>query len=877
MALIISDNTNANYDGNLSTANAWYRVEAQNLGSNSTTVLGLGTTRTISVTFANAGNCQGLIIGLYAPSAGSATSLYKSVTVKLQELVLGVWTDRATKTFTASEITSNSTWADGCYIKPFRFATPYAVTTAGGTWRFEISNATGTNNWNLWTSDGTNPFYITWCDNQMSFTSADTIVVMDSIAIDATTTLSASTSYNTGDTARAPSAIVCANDDPTPDNVSLLTWDGSASRTLTVNTFIMLGAHSGFRAGTSASPITYANRGKIIFTNPTTIGSYNGFMGICAHGNVTNTAGEHKVNVFVYGEVPSNRVATLASTANNGQPDIVTTSDMSGVWQVGDLVSVGGTGGSQNFATNTIASFAGTTITLTNNIVNARSATAKVFNMERFGFELAISNTNTAIQCILRYPNNLILSGCVMQGVGWKTGRANNETTEDGTNQTGTTIDDCVSYRASATGVSSFFTSMSVNHKGFRMRRTHLHAMTMQGSFIGNSFNTSALPNPTDGALTVQDCIFQNYNSSNWNFFFPSVITGNHFCGHQSGNNYAMWINGDRITCTGNEYLNNSVALVIGTIVSAILGENRYNGNSVCININGYPVNELSYDDIFGDVIANDREMEFGQNNVQNVVPAFDFELKDMEIDAGGLTLGSSQGPISGTIESILRVTNFDGTAKDDRGYLTNGLFQRTGIGLSDTTTRTSGGYAIRLQPNRSPNVLSWPHKQVLRRIPTGDIQNQTMTLSVWCYINNTAYDAGTYQYPRLYVKYDNATTSYAEATATFGSWQRLTVTFTPTTDFGQIEAWVTCMTDATTSNAYVYFDDFEVQYPAGYVLNLGALDLWANATPVWPPISTLASVGSVWDELLASHTVSGSFGKFVAKLLTVAKFIGLK
>lgn len=34
---------------------------------------------------------------------------------------------------------------------------------------------------------------------------------------------------------------------------------------------------------------------------------------------------------------------------------------------------------------------------------------------------------------------------------------------------------------------------------------------------------------------------------------------------------------------------------------------------------------------------------------------------------------------------------------------------------------------------------------------------------------------------------------------------------------------------------------------------------------------------GAVWDALLSSYTTSGSFGAFVQKLLTVAKFLGLK
>jgi len=57
----------------------------------------------------------------------------------------------------------------------------------------------------------------------------------------------------------------------------------------------------------------------------------------------------------------------------------------------------------------------------------------------------------------------------------------------------------------------------------------------------------------------------------------------------------------------------------------------------------------------------------------------------------------------------------------------------------------------------------------------------------------------------------------------------------------------------------------------------LGSLDLWADGLPVAPTIATMPSLGGVWDEPLSSHSVPGSFGWFVKKLLTVAKFLGLK
>lgn len=74
MAVIISNGAT-----DLHAASGFYRVEASNLGIYNNTTLALSTTRSIAVTFANAGNCQGVVIGI---STSSAT---QDVTVTLKE------------------------------------------------------------------------------------------------------------------------------------------------------------------------------------------------------------------------------------------------------------------------------------------------------------------------------------------------------------------------------------------------------------------------------------------------------------------------------------------------------------------------------------------------------------------------------------------------------------------------------------------------------------------------------------------------------------------------------------------------------------------------------------------------------------------------
>ncbi len=859
MAIVAFDSNNPSYDGNLAAANGAYRVEARNLGTNSTTTLSLSSNRTVAVTFANACNLQGVTFALHN-SLGFVTSTMKSVTVKLQELVLGVWTDRATVTATAATICNNSPTASGAWLHAFKFAAPYAVTTTGGVWRFEVSNATGTNNWTLWTSDGTNPFYYAWGDNQVTFASGDTVIAVDPVTINATTTVNGLTAHNTGDTTRAPAIIVGKSATGNTATDANLKWDTAASRTLTVDGFIMVGAHSTVRFGTAASPISFANKGTLTFVAPTS-GSTNaainsGFQAVTAQGDQVNGTGDWKMSVMIYGEIPSNRETRLSADANSGQPVIVTTSDMSAVWNNGDrLIIGGGTNSSQDFAIYTISSRVGTTITLTGNLAQFRTRTGTVCNLERYGFVINGVSAASKVRCILRYANNIQFSGVEMAHFGIKTARSNNELDDDTPNQIEHYINDCAVW--TTTSSMQFNSTAFAMPMGYSIRRCHTNAVAIvSGVFVWNTITSSIRLPPA--LVTLVDNRVLNFNNMNKIISIPATITGNRFESYIAGVNYVIGISNANIICTGNEFLNTTTGLVLNSLTTCTIGTNRYNGcSSAAIQMSGFIVGEKSTSDTFGDVTPNGRDISFGQNNLQGVTPAFDFEF-DTPI---GLSASLIDANLLTTYSSLLRITNFNNSANDDRGYLTYGNYQRTGTGLTDTTARTSGGYALRLEPKSSVNQLTYPYRPALRIIPTGNIQNKTMTVSVWVYINNTAYDAGTYQYPRLYVKYDNATITYSEATATFGSWQQVAVTFTPTTTFGQIEVWVSALTNATGSNAYVYFDDFSVLYPAGTSINLGAMDLWADATPVWPPIATFQSPGSVWDEPTAAHTISGSFG----------------
>lgn len=846
MAVVVSNGATT-----LATASGFYGAEAYNLGMFSATYLALSTTRTIPVTFANTGNCQGLILDL---SSGAATST-RDVTVVLQENVASVWTDRSSVTLTANQIANSAaSTANAQWIVPFNL-TPYAITTAGSTWRFSISQSGSGTNWSLKTSDGTNPFYVTWCDNVATFASNDVVIAKDKVTIDMSATFKGVT--GTGAANHSVCAIACRSTTPTPANVAMFEWENApaAAYTLTIDGFFVLSAHSGFRAGTSASPIPSAQMATINVIAATSGTSTNSGLN---DGSSTTDSVVGRMHLFLYGEVPTTRVTTLANTANTGQQDIVTT-DSTG-WAVGDSICITKGNGNSSTAETvpfTIDTIAGTAINVNTNIVTYnRMAGGHVFRMNGYGVYWK-TNFNLATNTKLWGANSIVLSGVQISGIQIGTSNGTVLWSDDSANITAQlTVQYCSLFNGTYASSASLFSA--INHVGggtFLIDNCH----SFRQSTVGTQYG------PT-GLKTVKNSIF---------FDCSSPLAGSF--------NNAGYLYEDN-------YLYNSLSNAIGTagMVNSTVQRNYFYGNTYSLRADG-PIINMDWN-----------------NNITNVASSVIFTLRvlvnfimvdDTIGDEGLVTYlfnpltGSSvysttimRDPTIGTVGATtvfnpevmvdgayFNIQNYDNLAGDDRSYMPYGEIWRTGATLADTTVRTAGGSAMRFMPTSSTNLIHWG-----QTIPTGDIDTKTMTITCWVKINNAAYYAGTHTKPTLTVTYDQTSTITSVATTGTG-WQQLACTFTPATSFGQVQMKITGATDATGTNRYFYVDDFNIAYPAGVQVDLGGLDLWADGLPVAPAIATMPSITGIWDEPLTAHTVSGSFGAFIKKLLTVAKFLGLK
>ncbi len=869
MAVLVSDSNNPDYDGKLSTANGFYRAEAYNAALYNNTNLLLTTPRYINVTFANSGNCQGIVLAIYTTS----TTESNSITVTLQENVEGNWTDRATVTYTIDQITAApSGYRRGNWVVPFKGGTfPYAVDTDADKWRFKVFASAGTHY--LKTSNGTDPFYVAWCDNAVSFNDNDALVVADPVVIDKSCTFKGV--LGTGDTTRAMAIMICRSLTPGFDTVSLLTWENppADSYTMTVDGVVWMSTMSGFRIGTEDSPIPADKPAYLEIISPP-VGSSTGFFDVRAP-DMMQWFGRN--GIFFYGEYPSVMRTTLSAQANSGQK-VIQTTDTTG-WQVGDWIAIGRESSGIDTNHYVIDSISDKTITVTSNLSQTRLSGASVVLTRGSGFGVYINYTSNAYDGFS--VGYVRMRGCCI--------KRNGVSFVDVTHGYNGAVDP-PSYRGESyfEYCSRYTDTVSYGYvlfrgyppiDGVRVENCVFHrclisitgSRLIKGDYVSGAIklynNCSVLPYHTStgyygtfytaGANLILDVQNNVFESTRWTSFISiggiqTIFKNNSFFGH----NYSFGeIKYGAVTFT--------------TLINPIdISGNVFNNCKPAIELysGGTTIKALVKNNVFGNIVAN--AVDIFVDNYSYI----DFEF----YNTSGLTTFSnlSAGLSSSVPGSKLAFSSYNGSVNDHRNYLTYGNIVSTGDGLADTTVHTSGTgkFAVRFESTSSENPLEWSFT-----VPTGNIQNKTMTVAVWCKINSASYYGGTtYQMPRLTVDYDNGTTTYSEATQTTG-WQLISVNFTPTTSYGEIIVTLSTKTDATGSNAYVYFDDFAVLYPAGYALDLGGMDLWANALPVVPPIATVLSAKDVWTALDTENYGSNTMGERIKKLLKTTDFLALK
>lgn len=757
-----------------------------------------------------------------------------------------LWQTRATKTKTFSEIAgSGYTAAYTTYETPFIFDTGYTITTAANTWRFSISQGAGSIGWGLLTANYTATqagiHYFTWCDTQMSFTDGDAVIVKDYLTIDKSARftgvpcIAGITDYR----ANARYAIVCCSNPNNIDkeNVALLRCTNpSSGYTLGIGGEISIPSYSGIQIGTENNPIPYNKQFSLIFTGTSII---NGISAFGDTGSAGLYGGINQTFLF-YGETQTNRSALIPNGALNGQNKIIT--DINTGWQIGDRVILGPLdyAGATTTALRTIAGINGTEITLDANFTYILISGATIYNRERYG--IIINGTATTIPYITACSAaNLIFSGVHILYPYINIGKPNTSlnTNTIASSHSRYKIIDCHIYAGSSTGI--YYTGPDM--LGFDIKRNHCYYSFCAGSL---TYAYYGYPGET-GDLDVSDNVMiAPYNTSSsgvlyyiggrlprkikfYNNKMYNFTTGSdmfiRFCGYKNEiyNNdfYGM-------TRTSTYYGAIDVIYAIDCISSG----NTFNKCALAFGnyAGGYIKNFRSINDTFGNISPNTIDIEINPN-----IQLYDVHIND-PITPAPLIINDIGLPYLGD-HADLYITNDSTIPNNDHSIHAYGYIRRCGDGLDDTTVRTSGSgkYSIRFQPIRYGSPLTWKFN-----VPTGNIQGQSITLGVWVKINSSNYYSGNHLLPLLTVNYDNNQYVVTGQTSAQTEWQYISTTFIPSTTFSSVNVTLTADTDQLGSDAYVYWDDFVVDYPEDASVNLSSFDMWYDASPITPPVTIL-------------------------------------
>lgn len=745
-------------------------------------------TYTYAFTFSDTGNQTHLICTIKRAQEASGT-----LTIKLQENVGGSWTDRTTDTYDTTVIPD--------YNPRFEYIplTSYRVDTTASKWRYTIVNDTSGG---CYIGAGSTSKVTMWVATDAGTTapsSSDTFI----IAPEKTLTI------NANYTSPASGSLVVMHD-------ALLQWEENPTSSYTFNNRcgIVLDPHNaGYVIGTTENPCPLANRAVLSSSRHIRCNFVSGV--------IDNLADVDSYISFI-GEDPPIMVSKIDGIAEAGQRVITTVDELETTSGAFTIIGKDIPETSSDVATHSITSVVGKTVTATVNLDYDTIDGAYILCTPATSGRLGIyfSGSNVAGSDLFYHvgasPNcvgsvtlkNMYISNC------FGSLTANSVTIEN-CYTVDTTYARNILYLA-------IYNTPSVTINGIYHYNTIAPVYTTTGDIlISNCSNVSVQKLAFKGSkfwgeiegidVNFTDCFIVNPNTTTGVAYSPILVGSNH------------------------TYTNCTLACSYG--ISMSLTDSLFD---TCT---------IRDKDIYGIILSSANvDVEFKDCDL-DTNPADTCEIYASDFSYTKILFRNCDIPSFNalvdhdTLAGYMRVAfhDYDKTSGDHRNFYKTGNIVATGSGLDDETVHTVGGYAMRFE-NIDPNrVLS-----IDEPTPTDNIQDKTMTIAIWCKINSANYYSGTHQLPRLTVNYDNGTTTYAEATETT-DWQLLSVSFTPTTDYGQITMTLSTKSDQTGSNSYVYWDDVSILYPAGHTLNLGTINLWAKALPVGPYIATSISSKDVW------------------------------
>lgn len=775
-----------------------------------------------------------------------------------------LWTTVSSKTATRAEYTSDfwtssslSLWYRHQYLNDVNFTgfgTDITVDTTANKWRidaFSVGWTAGTPQlWygtNVWTFP-----HFAYCDNQVSLADWDIAIIAHPCNIDKSFTTGGV--LGTSETLYGFAGMVCFNPTATSkDDVWYLTCNSPAAPyTRTLKGTIVCNGRAWANLGSLTSRIPAANQLKIVFDTPliwTALPWFRGFFGKSS----TSYYSTGRSNIRIFGEYPTTIGTYLAADAELLQNKITVAWDISW-WAINDEISIWRQNviGLWEYKKYVIQSISGQEITLTTNITTGkRFAGGMVINLTQSNFWVVLENKNTTatgFSCM--NPNALVLDWVFSLGVGYPSSGSVARYYRDDSD---VFLDNgfrnmSVEWNSTTNYVFAWATS--------RIPRTNMDFTNWRGYRMQ--------PNYPSSTAWVSNASYKC-----WYLKFRNVNTMNSYAGY-------AWIYQELwdVDWFQNDNVRASYGMVMSWRSWTIIKNVKVNGcatywvymdlNALNSTYQNITINQ-STTGFWHASTAVSIGNTFDNITIWNLVACtndylfqwyFDWVIKN---SSGFIKPLAWYENLNDTVPWTMRkFVNKEDSALNDVVWSTYGNFQRCWIGLTDTTVYWTDSYSIRFEP-------IWWKLEWCVDSPTGDIQWDSLIISVQCKINSANYYAGVYELPQLIATYDDWTVLPCTAAQVL-DWQKLFIPLQTATASPLVKICLTAETDATGSDAYVYFWHFDWGIPTPR-----NLDNWADALPIldigFLTTSAAAVKDAVWNADTSLYTTTWTFWKAISTI----------
>lgn len=815
----------ANSTGNFSSSATWDQgTNTPTLHASTNTTI--STSNSYSATF-TAPNTSNKVTGVTVLliSAGSANT----ITATLQEDITGTssWLDTAaTATITLSSVYDNS-------FLYFQYSTGYTFATTGAN-RYRWKLVCGTSTLTVAADSGGSLFgYVSWDNRHVVPVSGDNVFCIGSnnstpitVTLDGTQTIGSNVNASRG-----------LNNALNISNGGELKADTAASCQLTLRGSFGIFGGGLLTVGSSGTPYPAAQTANFIFDQTT------GIAGLTVIDNgKAQLYGAPKSSTSLWKTKYVSGIGTAAS------PLVVSDSVD---WNVGDEILISPTSANPTNYNETESRF----------IITKNSATSYVLSTSKGGSEAAYTYTHSTDAWVLNIERNIFFNNVGASARGFYHFSA----------QTNAGNVNIAWVRFQNIDGTLFFGIQPLYYTQIGQNVTCDYSVTCHGSAALWNLSSTNVPMTHTGLIAYNTYNTgggaTNYTTGNFVIIAKQNLTLNDCFSMLTGTNgmtgtaaYSNTFN--RCYVFGSNF-NNTVANAAG-VTLASSGQNVFNDCEFHANRGTAVLLSSSVGDTYNNCLFGTKGVN-QTNDIGEVTSSYNTCLFD------GSTFGSAtrlNNYRNATLGSEIRFNRLNDTDNNHIWYTVFGSAQSTGVSLSDTLIRTPGSLAVRLTPENNSSGFVWDFN-----IPS---KSGSITSFTGWFYKNATFGSST---ARVELWLPGSTSADASQTLsnTTGAWQAVSISAINTQAVDGL-AVIKVIGITNTAGAYLYCDDF---YNSGNTIvstdRVTGLDIWYQGEPQTIIAPSATSAADIWTFPTANLNTSNTTGNQVKKLLTLAKYLGLK